>query len=877
MTPSPTQLPIIILAFANDDRRSLRNLDEEQKELRQIFKQVEKERKCKILVLPAATVQDVVQAFQEYRNQVAVFHYGGHTDEDEIFFRTIYPQKKPVKADHLAEFFALQDGLQLVFLNSCLSLQQAEKYSSGGVRTVLATNDTIGDFAARNFAKLFYTAIASGSDIQEAYQEAEKSFQLQFDEVYRGLLFNPSGELFPWKLYPDSPASWRLPMTARHLTRVPTLQLEKEFIGREDELLSLKKGLENATRGILLNGLGGVGKTRLATAYVQKYGHGYDHIAWISQTEKQLISTLALNQELADTLNIPFEKEEENLNDRFNRVLWKLQQLHGQNLLVIDNVQEEVNSKEIYEHLPASSNWKVLLTSRLELSGFESIKLDSLNPLDGFTLFRTYFKGAYDETTLKLLLEEIGYHTLSIELLARLLNKSSSYLSLPNLLEIIQQKKLKEVNLQELIWTQHNKEERSILIHLMQAFEVSKLNKDEIWMLKQFAILPPNNISTAQLGSLLIDRLEFKFIEDQFSKKRWAGKLFIIGLQGLRSFVSEILILMFMRKLGYLSKFNKTEALSKLNQILSSLATKGWLKDNDKSGFSIHRIIQQVVRYQLRIVYKDLETLSAGLMNIMLGNPSENPMRTILPWVPHVEAVITFLHKKNSFSLKWLRTLLAIFYHGRLQNYDRAKELFELNLKLTQKKYHDGFKANLGEVYLRSGDHEKALKMITSIYQKRRRKYGIKSPLVAHIQCKLAWVYYEMSDFQKAVTLAEPGLEVLTKKLGKDSGSVRKFKSELALIYQAIHQYDRALLLQEELLEYELKNYAPDHPDLAVGQANTGVSYHRLGRYKEAADSIDQAIGIVIQNYGPEHPTVINLRNFSELIEKDLKNISQSE
>ncbi|MCO6477858.1 MAG: hypothetical protein J5I94_14605, partial [Phaeodactylibacter sp.] len=109
----PNKCPIFLFAFANDDGRSLRQLDEEQKALRKIFLQAEKEGACEVRILVAATEQDVAEAFQEYWGRVRIFHYGGHSDEKELFFRS--NNKQSAEASSLADFLALQEGLELVF------------------------------------------------------------------------------------------------------------------------------------------------------------------------------------------------------------------------------------------------------------------------------------------------------------------------------------------------------------------------------------------------------------------------------------------------------------------------------------------------------------------------------------------------------------------------------------------------------------------------------------------------------------------------------------------------------------------------------------------------------------------------------------------
>ncbi len=309
MIPKP---PVILLTFANDQAHSLRQLAQEHDDLRDALRLVEREGKCRLVSIHAATPDKLIQAFQENRGQIAVFHYGGHSSEDELFLHQDYPGQGETSANNLAAFLAFQPGLELIFLNGCINLQQAEGYHQAGARAVVATNTHIGDEAAQAFAQLFYQGLAGGATISEAFQSAKTGFPLQHSEKWRGLALREakSPDALPWQLIPDGVHSWRLPLVARRLTRIPTIDLEKEFFGREQDMERLATMLDKASRVVLVNGLGGIGKTVLATAYVQTHGNHYDHLAWINRGE-DLVNAFALNPELADTLGIPFEKDED--------------------------------------------------------------------------------------------------------------------------------------------------------------------------------------------------------------------------------------------------------------------------------------------------------------------------------------------------------------------------------------------------------------------------------------------------------------------------------------------------------------------------------------------------------------------------------------
>ena len=205
MIHTSSKTPVVLLAFANDAEAPLRELAMEQDELMTIFRQPVREGKCELIPIAAATADKVIQAFQDYRGRIRIFHYGGHSTQDEIFLKSSYQQLEGIKKGSLAEFLALQQGLELIFLNSCLSLGQAAFYHTAGVKAVIATDKEIEDRAARVFAGLFYSGLATGADIDQAFQEAEKGFQLKGGEAARGLMLRSDGkdDQLPWKVYPE--------------------------------------------------------------------------------------------------------------------------------------------------------------------------------------------------------------------------------------------------------------------------------------------------------------------------------------------------------------------------------------------------------------------------------------------------------------------------------------------------------------------------------------------------------------------------------------------------------------------------------------------------------------------------------------------------
>ena len=818
-------LPVILLAFANDDGRSLRQLDNEQKALREALQQVKRDGKCRVEVLVAATAEDIIKAFQDYRGRIRIFHYGGHSNRDSIFLKANYPSEKGTKAENLAGFLALQKGLRLIFMNSCLSLEQAKTYWEAGAETVIATNQLLGDQIARNFAELFYKSLATGATIAEAFQEAEKTLALIESEQYRSTGFMLPDDEFPWQIYPDDVGQWRLPLVAKHLTRIPSIDLAKELLGREADMERLKVQLENTSKVVLMNGLGGIGKTVLATAYVKQYGGNYDHLIWINRGE-DLVSAIALNIELAETLGMPIQPEEV-LFDRFTRILHKLYHLPGQNLMVIDNAQEQIAQKEIYDLLPNPKNWRVLLTSRLSLNGFDLLSLGTLSKAAAIQLFTTYYQGSYTDEDLRDLLEAIDYHTLTIELLAKLLDRLNNVLTIDELTEILKIKQLDNPDLQEKIRTRHSGKEQGIYLHLTKAFELTQITDRETWLLKQFVCLPVEQYAVADLANLL------------------------------------------------------QEKPLALNKLLNSLADKGWLSRHEDKSFSIHRLIRKVLEYQLKPVYADVKTLVSSISDLLYTDQSKDNPVDKFPLVIFGESITATIPDSEEGDFAGFQSNLATVYQA-LGEYEQARDLLKLALESALRNFgadHSSTavrRSNLALVYKDLGEYEQARDLLKLALESALRNFGADHPSTARNRSNLALVYKDLGEYEQARDLLKLALESDLRNYGADHSFTAIRRSNLATVYQALGEYEQARDLLKLALESDLRNFGADHPSTARNRSNLATVYQDLGEYEQARDLLKLALDSDLRNFGADHPSTARSRSNLALVYQDLGEYEQA-
>ena len=201
--------------------------------------------------------------------------------------------------------------------------------------------------------------------------------------------------------------------------RLSAVEPPDYFIGREGPLKILHEKLTGEEPLLLINGLGGIGKTSMAQAYVNhpEYSGKYRHIAWLSAEtgiRSNMIRTLTPVLDLNLYQYTP--------DEHFTILTYRMGEIPGPNLLVIDNANEVEPLRNLRDELLAL-RWNVLITSRCEIDGYNRMRVDQLELKDARKLFLHHFSPEKQESEemdlLDVLLEKVYFNTLLIKLLAK--------------------------------------------------------------------------------------------------------------------------------------------------------------------------------------------------------------------------------------------------------------------------------------------------------------------------------------------------------------------------------------------------------------------------------------------------------------------------
>lgn len=293
------KLPVIYLAFANEQRGSanqfLRNLKVEREAIRNIFEDAVMDEELELVIDPDVTQANIFQTFQgqRYRDRIAIFHYGGHADSDELHVEIPEGGNEPMFSAGLASLFEQQISLNLVFLNGCATALQAQLLLKANVPVVIATSRKIPDADATLFSQTFYRGIAGNATIARAFKEAESAIVSRHGSLdsFRAVYWEDTTETtnpdeVPWKLfYLDEKATeWRINPQIEYGTGASLIDMTKDMIGRQIGNYKITDYIDVGVSGFVYKAAHvSIGK-EVAIKISHRIIKGYEHVKSITET-----------------------------------------------------------------------------------------------------------------------------------------------------------------------------------------------------------------------------------------------------------------------------------------------------------------------------------------------------------------------------------------------------------------------------------------------------------------------------------------------------------------------------------------------------------------------------------------------------------------
>ena len=205
----------------------------------------------------------------------------------------------------------------------------------------------------------------------------------------------------------------------------------KHFCGRDNELQAIDEMLKKHDK-IFLQGVAGIGKSELAKKYAEVHKKDYTNILFFTYTGD-------LKQMIAD-FEFSDDKPTDNVDVRFKNHNRFLRSLKEDTLIIIDNFNTTSTKEPIFDVI-MKYRCRILFTTRSRFDNYHFIDISEMADIDFLLNLVGYFYGINDKNIdiVKQIIEAVHYHTLAVELSARLL--ASGILNAKALLQKLQETK----------------------------------------------------------------------------------------------------------------------------------------------------------------------------------------------------------------------------------------------------------------------------------------------------------------------------------------------------------------------------------------------------------------------------------------------------
>jgi len=608
-----------------------------------------------------------------------------------------------------------------------------------------------------------------------------------------------------------------------------TLKLgEDAIVGRAKELQEIDTLLKESSSLLLINGIGGIGKSTIASYYLHSQKEKLDYYGFFEGLE-------SFTSELREPLALQQEKED----DAFIEALSKLRNLKGNKLLVFDDVKDIEENQDKIEKILAlkDSRYKILLTSREEIEDIEQYYLDVLSLGDAKELFNSIYK-VEDEVLLEEILVFLDCHAFFVEMTAKTLKSKKTLTA-----EIIKDK----FENGEFSTIKRNRK-KSFNDYLNKLFSFDELDDEEILMLKQLSVLPSIEI-------------EFEFLEEIFDK------------EGDENFEE---ILNYLCEKGWLSSF---ENGYKLHQVVKEFLL---LENNLVSFEEIEQIFKMfssiVVRLDSDVKIKNqkyfiyLESLIKILDILKIEN---NKVFTFIGYCGKVFSSLGRYKKAEEFYIQGLRIKEKILgkehystatSYGHLANlykivgnYEKADFFYNQALKVREKvldaNHPDIAKSynNKAGIYMIRGDYEKAEECLLKALESNKKNLELEPLFTSAIFNGLADIYEKKGSYKEAKKLFSKTLEINKSTLGLEHPKTAVAYNKLGGICESMENYKDAEIFYLKALDIQEKILGEDHLDTTITYTNLANFYNLIKKYNKVESLYQKALKTQIKLFNIEH------------------------
>ena len=615
------------------------------------------------------------------------------------------------------------------------------------------------------------------------------------------------------------------------------------FVGRKSDLSLLAKGFKGGETMAIspletaaVTGLGGIGKTQLATEFVHRYGQFFaGGVFWLSFANPEVVPAEIAACGGPGALDLRPDYGQQPLEEQVRQVLAAWQSPLPR-LLVFDNCEEP---ELLARWRPAGGGCRVLVTSRRAnweaASGVQTLPLNVLPRLESLILLRKHHPDV-DDATVDAIAAELGDLPLALHLagsyLARYRHTDSPANYLAQLRDIVVYRPalLQHRSLQGggVSPTGHFQNiSRTIALSYNRLDPHQATDALALAMLARAACFAPGELIPSDLLELTLQ-----------------------SLQDLR-----------------LAK-DDAEARRRAEKAVARLVELGLLRVEAGRRLRLHRLLAAFVQ----------EAVGEGLaeareaVEIAVFEEADRLKNTeypalLLAWQPHLRAITEVAQARgDAWGAKWCNLLGMHLW--QLGDYAGARPCWERALQIREKilgeEHPDTALSlnNLGHLLHLLGELTEGRPYLERAVAISQKTLGPEHPRAALYLNNLGYLLQDQGDLTGARPYHEQALAIREKVLGEDHPDTAQSLSNLGYLHYAQGDLARTQPYLERALAISQKVLGQEHPGTAFILHNLGELRHAQEDLARAQETFEQALAIRQKVLGEDHPdTALTLSN----------------
>ncbi|KAH6994974.1 hypothetical protein EDB80DRAFT_728361 [Ilyonectria destructans] len=620
------------------------------------------------------------------------------------------------------------------------------------------------------------------------------------------------------------------------------------FVGRTSTIQKLQQALSTSHRMATLFGLGGIGKTQIALAYVHWLHEKHPDVSvfWVyassAERFRQSFSTIARE------CKIP------GYDDPKVDVLilvkgWLENDAREQWLMVIDNADDMTlffNSSgpgqtmstigshaNFANYIPNCKYGAIIITTRNKqvgarlTKGLNLIKVDGMDEKESTSLLQVRLEGeCFTSTDLLELSSKLEYLPLALAQAAAFIQENS--MSVDQYLQLLDG-------------------DEGLVELLSEEFETVGRDSDT----------------------------------PQAVAKTWM--LSFQKIQGQNPFASELLSLMslFDRQAipeAFLSNYgernNSFKSRTELEKAVGVLKAFSLISEESRGNLNMHRLVQLVTRKWL-ITKKTIgryEGQALLTMSRLYPHGRFESRNICSAYLPHAIAVLKGTASESTEEAAARGDLLHsmasyLEFKGKSKDAEKLSEqAVEISKRTLGENHQDTLASmsNLTLTYIKLGRWDQAEELGLQVIETQKRIFRKEHPDILASMNNLTLIYIKLGRWDQAEELGLQVMETQKRIFGEEHPDTLNSMGSLASIYRCQGRWDQAEELELQVTETQKRILGEEHPDTLNSMNNLALTYIKLGRWDQAEELELQVTETRKRILGEEHPdTLTSMSNLA--------------